>query len=161
MQLSTKFCKLGLLALLFALLGLSCGMDDEEKTAPCTNQNCDNPQPPSTNLIGTWTVTDDDEGFTFRETVTFNADGTGFADENSRFTILLGNASTPSSPTVITEFEWEFQDDEERYLVDFGIAERFYTILELDCDYMKLNDNYANIESDSAEKPRFIMCREK
>lgn len=145
--------KLGLLVVFVTLLGMqSCGKDDEEeKSAPCTHQNCDNPLPPATNLVGTWSVTEDDEDFTDKETVTFNANGTGVAHEDSNFALFNGNTGE-----IITEFTWEYQEDEDWYLISYGFIGLFYKIVEIDCDYMKLQ-NESSISN--TEKANYILCR--
>lgn len=149
-----QFRKLGMLILMSVMLTLySCGKEEETKLEPCTSSNCDNPQTPALNLIGTWRVFDGQEEFDDNDTVTFNADGTGVADEDNNFALFNGN-----NGELITEFTWEYKDSEEWYLVDFGFFGRFYSILEIDCDYMRLENN-STITS-SGEKLKLILCRE-
>ncbi len=150
------FVKLGMMIMILFALGLqSCGDDKEGGDIEvCQNQNCDNPLPPAQNLIGTWRVFEEDEdGVRDKQTVTFNADGTGFADDDNDFTAFDG-----TNGELLTTFEWEYQIDEEWYLVDFGFFGRFYSILELDCDYMHLENN--STLTNTGEKLKVVMCRE-
>jgi len=108
--------------MVFSLLVISCGEDCEKTTFEEV-------------ILGTWNTTD--QSGPDAEKVTFNADGTGFATENSLFT-------SESNGIPTNEFTWTY--DEES--MDLNIRWQHtpmsstnvdYEIKSFDCDEILMN----------------------